>query len=242
MKSATDLFFVIWSRILKGFTHAPTDIVQRVEAIAPYLASIQDAALKDLYLQEIAQQLSVEVDWILKSLHQVKTKTMAQPTKKEEAPTVPQAPEPVFEKIKIKKPLKEEIFLVNLALSKETLMKELMEWGLQDKLTPSGLDLVFKKAVEEYGQKRSNFATLTSNLCSLIADPSVITMHLSDDWESNLDLEKLKTDCLQRVRDRFLKNQAKTLVNDLKADADPQKLEQFMNVIRNRQSLRQVKE
>jgi DNA primase len=244
IKSAKDLFFVIWERIFKGFNHSPTEKVQKVEAIAPYILSVQDLALRDLYIQEVAMQLSVEREWVLKTLRQQKVETIhkAPLTNKSENPNSISAGEEVFTKIKIKSPFKEEIFLVNLALSREEFMQELIDWGLQDKLTPSGLDLVFKKASDEYRQKRSNFATLTSNLCSVVEDPSIITLHLDQDWEANLDVQKLKDDCLQRVTEKSLKNQTKTLVNEIKADADPAKLEQFMNVIRNRQSLRQVKE
>ena len=240
--SATDLFFIIWKRILKGFNHSPTDKVQRVEAITPYLLSVGDATLRDLYIQEVASQLAVDVDWVMKSLRKAKTETAVQTQTKHEEQVSQPVPDVPLQKIKIVNPLKEEVFLVNLALSQEEDMKELVEWGLTDKLTHTGLDVVFKKAVEEYTQKRSNFATLTSNLCSLVDDPSVITKHLDPSWHTNLDLKKLKSDCLQRLKERSLRQEARSLVNDLKSEPDLQKLEQFMNVIRNRQTLRQVKE
>src|SRR5690606_2386901 len=124
-----------------------------------------------------------------------------------------------FEKIKITKPLKEEVFLVNLALAKQEMMDEFIEWDLENKLTKSGLDLVFKKAADEYRQNPAIFATLTSNLCSLIEDPSVITKHLDQNWELNLDIQKLKNDCIQRLEARFTDKEAKSLVNELKHDS-----------------------
>src|SRR5690606_13281701 len=137
---------------------------------------------------------------------------------------------------------KEEVFLVNLALAKQEMMDEFIEWGLENKLTKSGLELVFKKAAEDYRQNPAIFATLTSKLCSLVEDPSVITKHLDQDWESNLDIQKLKSDCIQRLEARFNDKEARTLVNELKHDNDPQKLEQFMNVIRNKHAIKQLKD
>jgi DNA primase len=238
LKHASDLFLVIWNRIIKGLSDSPTDKVHKFELIAPYFLSIQDQSLKELYIQEIASSLNVTPDWILKALNKLKTSDY----KSNVVPEVVATPDVSFEKIKILNPLKEEVFLVNLALAKPEMMDELIEWGLESKLSKSGLDLVFKKAVNEYRQNPAIFATLTSNLCSLVNDPSMITKHLDQDWESNMDIQKLKSDCLQRVRDRYLKEEARFWVNELKQDNDPQKLEQFMNVIRNRQALKQLKD
>lgn len=238
LKHASDLFLIIWNRIIKGLSDSPTDKVHKFELIAPYFLSIQDQSLKELYIQEIASSLSVTPDWILNALKKLKTPDY----KSKAVPEVVTVPDTSFEKIKISNPLKEEVFLVNLALAKPEMMDEFIEWGLENKLSQSGLDLVFKKAANEYRQNPAIFATLTSNLCSLVNDPSMITKHLDQDWESNMDIQKLKSDCLQRVKDRYLKNEARFWVNELKQDNDPQKLEQFMNVIRNRQALKQLKD
>lgn len=241
LKSATDLFFVIWNRILKSRPDSPTDKVHKFELIAPYLLSTEDQSLRELYIQEIASSLNVTPEWILKALRSLKAKDQTH-LKSNIVPTETKPVETVFEKIKIKNPLKEEVFLVNLALAKKEMMDELIEWGLENKLTQSGLDVVFKRAVNEYRQNPAIFATLTSNLCSLLDDPSVITKHLDQDWESNLDIQKLKTDCLQRLEARFAENQARSLVNEIKLDNDPQKLEQFMNIVRSRHALKQLKD
>lgn len=238
MKSAADLLLVIWHRISKGLSDSPTDKVHKLELIAPYLLSTEDLSLRELYIQELASTLNVTPEWILKALRNVKTHDL----KSNSVPEEKKSSEIVFEKIKIQNPLKEEVFLVNLALAKQEMMDELIEWDLENKLTKSGLDLVFKKAANEYRQNPAIFATLTSNLCSLLDDPSVITKHLDQDWESNLDIQKLKTDCLQRLETRFAEKEARNLVNELKLDSDPQKLEQFMNVIRNRHAIKHLKD
>lgn len=242
LKSASDLFFVIWNRISKGLSDSPTDKVHKFELIAPYLLSTEDLSLRELYIQELASTLNVTPEWILKALKKIKSPGSTDFAKSNSVPEEKTSPEVSFEKIKITNPLKEEVFLVNLALAKQEMMDELIEWGLENKLTKSGLDLVFKKAADEYRQNPAIFATLTSNLCSLVNDPSVITKHLDQDWESNLDIQKLKTDCLQRLETRFSQKEARFLVNEIKLDNDPQKLEQFMNVIRSRHAIKQLKD
>ncbi len=241
IKIASDLFFVIWHRIVKGGSNSPTDKVHKFELIAPYLLSTEDLSLRDLYVQEIASSLNVTPEWILKALRNLKTRDSSN-LKSNTVPDEKKSADVVFEKIKIQNPLKEEVFLVNLALAKQEMMDELIEWGLENKLTQSGLDVVFKRAANEYRQNPAIFATLTSNLCSLLDDPSVITKHLDQDWESNFDIQKLKTDCLQRLENRFAEKKARSLVNEIKLDSDPQKLEQFMNVIRSRHALKHLKD
>lgn len=241
LKNASDLFFVIWNRISKGLSDSPTDKVHKFELIAPYLLSTEDLSLRELYIQELASTLNVTPEWILKALKKIKTSD-TQNFKSNSVPAENVSTDVSFEKIKIENPLKEEVFLVNLALAKQEMMDELIEWDLENKLTKSGLDLVFKKAASEYRQNPAIFATLTSNLCSLVNDPSVITKHLDQDWESNLDIQKLKNDCLQRLEARFSQKEARFLVNELKLDNDPQKLEQFMNVIRSRHAIKQLKD
>jgi DNA primase len=238
LKNATDLFFVIWNRITKGLSDSPTDKVHKFELIAPYLLSINDQSLMELYIQEIASNLNVTPEWILKALKKLKSPDY----KSNSVPEVATLDTNSFEKIKIKNPLKEEVMLVNLALAKPEMMNEFIEWGLENKLSASGLEKVFKKAADEYRQNPAIFATLTSNLCSLIDDPSVITQHLDQDWESKIDIQKLKTDCLQRLESRSSQKEARFLVNEIKLDNDPQKLEQFMNVIRNRHAIKHLKD
>lgn len=238
LKNATDLFFVIMNRITKSLGDSPTDQMQKLELIAPYYLSIQDRNLMELYIQEIASYINKPPEWILNSLKKLKSPDY----KSNSVPEVKKSDAISFEKIKITNPLKEEVFLVNLALAKQEMMNEFIEWGLENKLTKSGLEIVFKKAADEYRQNPTIFATLTSTLCSLVDDPSVITKHLDQNWESNLDIQKLKTDCLQRLEDRSSQKEARFLVNEIKLDNDPQKLEQFMNVIRNRHAIKQLKD
>ncbi len=238
IKSAADLFLVVWQRVSSSAGSGPADKVHKLELIAPYLQSIADRSLMELYVQEIVSDLGVNPEWVFKALRGMKSTVH----KSNSVPQEAQKQESVFEKIKITKPLKEEVFLVNLALAKQEMMDEFIEWGLDKKLTKSGLDLVFKKAADEYRQNSANFATLTSNLCSLVEDPSIITQHLDENWETSLDIQKLKNDCIQRLEKRFRDKMAKSLVNELKQGSDPQKLEQFMNVIRSKHAIKQLKD
>lgn len=48
---------------------------------------------------------------------------------------------------------------------------------------------------------------------------------------------KLLRDCFKRVKENFLRDQAKRLARDLKNEPSSEKLEQIMNIQRNRISL-----
>ncbi len=241
---AEDLFFIILSRIFKDYRDSPTGKVTVLNAIADYLLSVVNPALRDLYIQEVALRLSVTPQWIMRGLQDIKSHHIKQPNQNTSAVTENTEKGVTSEelpKIRIQSPPKADVFLVNLALYSEEFLEEFIKEGLEEKLAPSGLDLVFKRIVSEYRQNRANFATLSSTLCSFVEDSSFILKHLDENSFSGADVQKIKSDCLQVVRTRALDQQVKVFIDEMKHEQSPEKLEQFMNVIRDRQALKNLK-
>ena len=94
-----------------------------------------------------------------------------------------------------------------------------------------------EEIVNLYGHDTNAFATLTSQLISKVEnqdDKKLFTMHLhpKNFGLSDEQGDKLFTDCLTRLRSQNLKGQAKALLSDLRAERGPEKLEQFVNVVK----------
>ncbi len=246
LSHAQDLFFVILDRIFKDYRDTPTQKIATMNQAGEYLLSVVNPALKDLYIQDLAMRMNVGSDWVYKTLKNIKVqpKFQKEVTDSAENNVIEVNDESeaiVMPKIRIQNPPKEDVFLVNLALHREEFLEEFIKDGLGDRLDTSGLDLVFKKMVHDYRQDRSNFATLSSTLCSVVEDSSYILWHLDEKKFLGADVEKLKNDCLQRVRERFVDKQAQNALKQLKHDQTPEKLEQFMNIIKSRQALKSLK-
>jgi DNA primase len=164
----------------------------------------------------------------------------------------------VPEVISVKGAPRDEAFVLSLLLHNENLMRELVEAGpegLLEILSHSGIRRVLTLAAEKYRQSPGSFATLAASLASQIDMPSIITSSLDiprehskehaktpalpepNRSEDNDDERRLMSDYLNAIRKRFLKNQGQALASQLRDQASPEKLEQFMNIQRNRLSL-----
>lgn len=73
---------------------------------------------------------------------------------------------------------------------------------------------------------------------TLAEDKKLFTMHLhpKEFGMSDEQGDKLFTDCITRLRERNLKSQARVLLSDLRAEKDPEKLEQFVKVLKQMQA------
>lgn len=146
--------------------------------------------------------------------------------------------------VSVKDAPRDEAFVLSLLLHNETLMRELEDAGpagLLEIISHDGIRRVLSISVEKYRQKPETFGSLAASLASQIDQPSVLTcsLELTQGMRSQGDAEerRLMSDYLNAIRKRFLKNQAKVLATQLRDQASLEKLEQFMNIQRNRLSL-----
>jgi DNA primase len=230
LRGAQDLFVLYLGRLLKKFGGRSTDKVRFMDVVRPILSQMPDERLKDLYIEELASRLGVQVGWVQKSVRAAKGTVVAPPEK-----------DKIVSKnniLKIKVP-NEESMLLGLALNQEAFLSQIIASEVvqyfEHPLTKDLLDRV----IELYGQRPNDFDKLTSILSSQIDDPSVLMQHLDTRMTDSSEDQgrQLLRDCVQKVKQRFLKSQARAIVNELKAEQDPKKLEQFVNILRDRKAL-----
>ncbi|MEQ1875734.1 MAG: DNA primase [Bdellovibrionia bacterium] len=234
-QASPDLFVSFVSRLSKKLGGRSTDKVRFMEIVKPVLTQMPDSPLRDLYLEELATRLGVRADWVKKSL------AGKGPIQAPFVPTVkPQVPNKTDKVLSpIVPPPNDEKLLLGLALAREDLLQEIISSHVEVELAHSLIRDLMSKIVQRYGQRPSDFDKLASILSSEIDDPSWLTQHL-DPKLSELTEDQgtqLVRDCIQKVKQRFLKSQARAIINDLKTEQDPKKLEQFVNIIRDRKAL-----
>lgn len=146
----------------------------------------------------------------------------------------------------IKRAPKDEAFFVSLLLHRENLMRDLVDAGPEEitaLLSDESLRELLRLGVSKYQSAPETFNSLVSSLISQVDVPAVILVAVDavgPDAPEGLE-RRLLGDYLNAIKKKALKSQAKALTSQIKGQASgrelDEKLERFMAIHRNRQSL-----
>jgi DNA primase len=144
-------------------------------------------------------------------------------------------------KISLKGASKAELMLLGLVLKSRANFDQFVNEKIIESIAHPGVKKILEKALEVYRQDLNKFDKLTSLLVSYVDQPEYLfeaspAGHGDPGYDEELEA-KLLRDCFKRVRENFLREQAKQLARDLKTEPSSEKLEQIMNIQRNRISL-----
>lgn len=250
---APDLFMVIFTRWMDGYRGEASEKVKLADKLKPLFEIIPDIRLRDLYLAEAAQKMSVTLPWLRQAVglqssgpaygqnrpgltRSLGSAPTANPTA---APDVSQVVE--GGKIALKGASKAEIMLLGLVLKSRANFAFFENEKLLESITHDGVKKILEKAMDVYRQDLEKFDKLTSLLVSYVDHPEYLfQLEPSIGADPGFDEEaeaKLLRDCFKRVRENFMREQVKNLMKDLKGEPSSEKLEQIMNIQRNRISL-----
>lgn len=259
IEKAPELFTLLLAkRWMQNYHGSPSEKVQIVEEAGRILRGMQNRQLQELYLLELARQLDVDMRWVRRALadavqaglkgpasraehHGSSEKAAVNPDIRsdDELETAYVAAEPLVSMVGAPR---DEAFVLSLLVHSESLMKELMEAGADELLkilSHEGIRRITTLAIEKYRQKPGSFDSLAASLASQIDQPSILTssLELKRGMTEEAEERRLMSDYLKAIRKRFFKNQGKALTKQIRDQASPEKLEQFMNIQRNRLSL-----
>lgn len=250
---APDLFVIVLNRWMEGYHGEASEKVKLADKLKPLFALIPDLRLRDLYLAEAAQKMGVTLPWLrqavgLQSSGPVYMQNKPSLTRTIQAGSAanPNNPHEVSQtseggRISLKGTSKAEILLLSLVLKSRANFEKFVNENLIENIAHEGLKKIFEKATDVYRQDLNKFDKLTSLLVSYVDQPEYLFQggpNLETDPGFDEEAEmKLLRDCFKRVRENFLREQAKRLARDLKNEPSSEKLEQIMNIQRNRMSL-----
>ncbi len=243
IEKASDLFVEFLNRQLVGFRGHMSDKVEVVDKIAPLLVKISDPRLKELYILEILSRFNFQRDWFLKALKGAKLDTSMDSLEE-----TPEAASRAIQKEDIDTSAltaapRDELFLVNLSLKDESLLLKLGDNEVYKQFSSQELFKITSVLLKFYGQDTSNFDNLGAYLASFVGHFKPFTMYMESPLSemSVKESHQLFDDCCKKVKDRFLGEQQKRLSAQLQqseGESSAEKLEQIMNIIKERKSLK----
>jgi DNA primase len=243
LKGAPDLFSLVFDQMMVGYHGTPSEKVTILNKLSEILSLVFDSRLRDLYLGEVAQKLSLDPRWLAQNLR-VSTKRTETPISVTQAPPVPVLKE--GQKVKIKGAPKAELILLNIALLNQKRFDAVVGSGVVPELTDSGVMELFMLAESIYRQMPSEFAKLTGHLMTKTEHPEELGLHLGDLASMPEDeLSKLTDDCLRQIRQKFLRNRTRELTAQLRnapVERQLEQMEELMKIQKDKHSLKRDRE
>lgn len=256
LDKAPDLFIMILGRWMESYRGEASEKVKLADKMKPLFEGIPDVRLRDLYLAEAAQKMTVSIPWLRQAvgLHSSGTPYLLNKSGILRTPQ-PNNPSQIVKnqtsdsdtfpiengKINLKGSSKAELLALGLAVKSRANFEAFLGEKLIENITHTGVKKILEKAVDVYRQDLNKFDKLTSLLVSYVDHPELLFVATpTSDGDPGYDFEaeqKLLRDCFKRVRDNFLRDQAKQLAQELKLEPSSEKLEQIMKAHRDRLSL-----
>ncbi len=106
---------------------------------------------------------------------------------------------------------------------------------------------MFAKAEGDHRQMPNEFAKLSATLMQMTNTPQWLGLHLGEPFCSmdTSGLDKLMSDCVRQVKEKQMRRQTRELAASLRSSTSEEqikKLEQIMNIQKNKQTLRRDRE
>jgi DNA primase len=254
-----DLYYLVLAKWMENYRGEASEKVKLADKLQPVFESIADQRLLQLYLQETAQKMSVDEYWLKKALMS-KPQSRYQNRQEEPPKSSPvnnfasQQSSPAnlvptqgasADHFILKGASKAEAMLLGLVLQNKANWDRFWQTEGAEWVTHKGVKGLLMKASAICGQHPEKFDKLAGLLTSFVDMPEVILANSAVDGgvteasdESGAEREaKLLTDCLRRLQDQHLKAKTDLLSKELKLQSTPEKLEQFMNIQRDRRAL-----
>jgi DNA primase len=243
---APELFILTLQSLLKDFKFTTHEKIAVMSQVKPLLLAINDNALRELYIKEVSIRLSVDEKWVVKILKE-ETKIPSRPIAK----PVPLADtakmeEPITKKV-LKGAPKEELYLLGMGLNSSELLDKIIDANVVVEFSSQDVKSLLSEVIVRHGQNPKDFDKLAPLVVSLVKDPEELS-GLFKFWSAEgTDDEAIKAtaSCIKRVQERHIKRQVGIIAGQLRnedKESSPEKLEQIMNIQKNRIQLsRQVK-
>ena len=224
---APDHFLAYVDRKMRHFRGQPAEKVEIMGELTPMLDRVRDQRLRILYLQEVADRLGLDAQWVSRQLRV----------------NVPQANVKTVEIKNIKSIDKiptDESLLVQFMLQKSEYLDHIMGSGCIEKFVSEEARMIAQSIVEKYCQNPNDFDKLGALIIAQGIDQGLpaqlLTNHIAfstmhDELDETAE-QQVINDCIARVRERDFKIRSKSILNSIKTEqgTDQEKLEVFLKI------------
>ncbi|MBX2987883.1 MAG: DNA primase [Bdellovibrionaceae bacterium] len=255
---AQDLLFVVLDRWMENYRGEPPEKLKLVDKLKPVLNGIADRRLRELYLQEIARRLNVQLPWLRQALDGSAAagpdRVMSGPRgiDPRRGPAVspprggavsgPLAAEEKGSQIILKGAPSAELTAMALSLKSRANFEIFARESVFDWFAHEGVRKILLEAQTVYGQDQERFDRLSSLLVSTVDQPGLLFAREPsgpkgpEEVDTELEVKWLR-DALRRVREMHLRGQLQKLRAELARDPSPEKLESLANLQKDISSL-----
>ena len=246
MQSSRELFYSFLDQAMQGYTGAASDKVVVIEKMAPILLACSDKSLMMLYIDEIQSRLQVDERWLMRALAPYKEKNakMANNSPDKVPKRAPELTKNSSSDVyNLSEISKSERFLLNLALIDADLLKMLENHEVLEQFSHKVLAAFLHELTQLYGQMPNKFDTLSASVVSKVEPKSILGLQFDEILTAlnEDDRKKLFNDCLRKIKEAYLKRQAKNLSNQLRGKSSKEQLEeleQLMKIQKTKLSLK----
>lgn len=246
LTEAPELFTQLMQERFMQMGSGASDRVRLLDEIIPLLLNIADLRLRDIYSQWLCDLFGTEKQWAKNQL--LKAFRGHQAPKPAVSEKVSESMQPIENIDEFRPPIvlvnppRVELELLNVALIKPEYFEAVVLANIFSELESQSIREIFLRAQDLYRQMPNKFDSLTALLASEVKPPSAVTLHLAKPL-SELQpggAQKLIADCIRKIRGNQLRVKSRELAAHLKGQsptAQLEKLEQIMNIHRDRHSL-----
>ncbi len=244
--SAPELFNEVLHMWMSDYKGEASQKVKLMDQVRPIFDAIPDSRLKSLYATELSQRMNVAIDWVRSSLQspvaqrdfqRLNENSSAQANGIVQAKPLETEPrKPLF---LLSGSSNAEILLLQLSLKSRANFERIIGQQILSQINHLGVKSLLEKAEQVYRQDLEKFDRLTSLLIDYVDKPELLFSNSSlgstefDEEKEN----KMIEDCVRRIQQTFLKEQAKKIGLGLKQNIDEDKLKEIEGLQRNRLSL-----
>ena len=249
--TSPELFTLVLQMWMTDYRGEASQKVKIMDLVRPVFDAIPDRRLKSLYAQEIATRMNVGLDWVRSALtapSDARDSRYGQAPQGYQPPAAAAVNEAPSAPIEARKALisltgsaQAEILLLQLALKSRANFDVVLQSSpanspqqILSQISHLGVKTVFEKAEQVYRQEPEKFDKLTSLLIEDVETPELLFSNAADMDEEKE--KKMMADCIRRIQQTFLKEQAKRMSAGINKN-DSDKLKEIEDIYRNRISL-----
>lgn len=250
LEKSQELLFVVLDRWMQNYRGEATEKLKLADKLKPILNGIPDARLRNLYLEDVARRLGVQISWLRDALDGG-TRPAANPppprglSSQQGEKSAPKEPSEGTLYTITGAP-QAEISALALALKSRANFDVFARESSLESFYHEGVKAILQEALRLYGQEPDRFDRLTSLLVTSVDQPGLLfprdpfglkdSQNRSDEDKAETDLQLLR-DALKRVRETRLRQELKKLSQELAKEPTPEKFERLANLQRDISSL-----
>ncbi len=237
---APELFYQILDQLFLGFKETAFEKIKIVEEVALTLLSIKRKSLFVIYFDELKERLKVKDSWLRMALQEVKKKKTIEISPPSVFEQKSRELEPSLKKFKISDAPREELTLLQLSLMNSELFESILSKGIYCLVKHQGIVDVFSWLLEKkQNHVQGGSETWHSLLTSYVDQPKLLLM--DPDLMGRVEIQntdKILQDCIKKLQWREQQEKMKVLQKQMVGGKlDSEKLEQIMNIQRDRLSI-----